>query len=249
MGFTKHCKVKLIRAINTRKYSTNPHLKHLSNLKCNWVLKWLFATPVSAEMKGRHTCQAQSHVGQTKCISLMYNTSWLFHLPHSWAVSGNREESLFEHAPQSIPTILGSILICYNQWKHWIHTLCLQELFSTNVWTLQITSINKIQTSIEDMLPPPLPSMQKMLVTSHLGYYRLCCIPSIWLALNRIISRHKYIQTIENSHQLYSAMTSLLLKLLLMSNRLYGICFHHCTIQLQIVLLLVLILWLCFRKI
>ena len=156
-------------------------------------------------MKGRHTCQAQSHVGQTKCISLMYNTSWLFHLPHSWAVSGNREESLFEHAPQSIPTILGSILICYNQWKHWIHTLCLQELFSTNVWTLQITSINKIQTSIEDMLPPPLPSMQKMLVTSHLGYYRLCCIPSIWLALNRIISRHKYIQTIGNSHQLYSA--------------------------------------------
>jgi len=38
------------------------------------LLTRLFAAPVSAEMKGRYTCQPDSHIGQTKCISLTYNT-------------------------------------------------------------------------------------------------------------------------------------------------------------------------------
>ena len=71
------------------------------------------------------------------------------HLSNSWAVSGNREESLFQHAPQSIPAILGSLLTCYNQWKHWIRTPCLQELFSI-MYKLadHLKLINKMQTSL-----------------------------------------------------------------------------------------------------
>jgi len=44
------------------------------------------------------------------------------------AVVGTRE-SFFAHAPWSILTILKSLLIYYNQWKHWIHTLCCKDYF------------------------------------------------------------------------------------------------------------------------
>ena len=175
-------------------------------------------------MKGRHTCQADWHVDQSASVPCTTQTSWPYsfnnselevrtcHLPHSYTVSGSREENLFAHVPQSIPTSLPRKSTNLLQPVEALnsHSLCVGTIFNY-VRTLQITSMNKMQTTFSDMLvliwPLPLPSMHKMLVIylSPMPLQIICCIPSIWLALNRIISRHKYIQTIGNSNQLYSA--------------------------------------------
>ena len=135
--------------------------------------------------EGKAHLQADSHIGQTKCTSLIYVQHKQVHytalttldlkyihvtcLDHSRAAVGSREESFFAHAPHSILTQFQDIYWSTTTSGSTWFTLFVARTIFDYVRTLQITSINKCRllhrsdVTSDIVWRLPLSSMQNML--------------------------------------------------------------------------------------
>jgi len=160
------------RTINERKYSANPHLDHLSNLKCHRY--WHdHLQHLSAEMKGRHICQPEaSWPYSCNNIGLEVHTC---HSPHSYRL-------LLEVERASLHMLLSQFSHNFKKSTDPLqpeealnsHSL-LQGLFLImyeSCGSLQLTNTDySVKSDTSKMTPPP-PNYAKY-ITFHIGFHRL----------------------------------------------------------------------------